>query len=619
MEIPAKPKRYSEVWDVTMTKTFCVCLMFLLAAVSAHAQDPGDPAVYRDRGAWLAAVAAAGITTPVGTQTFEDVPVGLYINGLPDPGGTVGFSTGSLSAVSVAQVNGGGHVLRPQVSAYIYASPFVLPAIGFDLQIEPALPCATGSNSAWVFLTMAGRSLAPQYAAIAMSKSFIGFVMAEGTAIVDVLVVSIDGCGNGDAITLLDNVSYPGGAASSPTNPNPTVPCPPGQPADAFCFAAPDGPAWYDPPPTNTYDFSATDAKFISINDFPPGFAAPFTVTTGGVTLGSFTAGQRVDFPDGGVHEFRVSGITPEVDGANPLAFPINLSLDTVGAIFTMRPVSSSIDATPPVIAHSVSPAPVNGWNKGAVTVGWTVDDPESGIASRSGCTGTVLNSETAGTLFTCSATNTAGLSSSDSVTLKIDGTAPAIALTSPADGVTYVVGSSVVAAYSCADVLSGVTSCAGPIASGSSLDTSLVAQNRTFTVASADVAGNVATRGSTYNVIYGFSGFSAPIQNLPNVNALRAGRSVPVKWQLRDASGVFISDLGTVASLTSSAAACDGPPVPLAGDNALPSGASALRFDISTQQFVFNWQTSISWTGCRVLQLILDDGTTHVARFSFR
>jgi len=50
-----------------------------------------------------------------------------------------------------------------------------------------------------------------------------------------------------------------------------------------------------------------------------------------------------------------------------------------------------------------------------------------------------------------------------------------------------------------------------------------------------------------------------------------------------------------------------------------LSSGASALRYDAIANQFVYNWQTSSSWTGCRVLQLTLKEGTTHLARFSFR
>ena len=106
-----------------------------------------------------------------------------------------------------------------------------------------------------------------------------------------------------------------------------------------------------DPPVTNAFDFSCPDGKFTSINDFPTGFASPFTVSSGGVVLGSFTPGQSVQFPNGGVHEFRISGISPDVDGDNPYAFPINLSLDSVGVVFTMRPITLEDDSVAPTLS----------------------------------------------------------------------------------------------------------------------------------------------------------------------------------------------------------------------------------------------------------------------------
>src|SRR5262249_43966799 len=161
----------------------------------------------------------------------------------------------------------------------------------------------------------------------------------------------------GTPIVLVDNISYPGGPDSSPTNPNPSIHCPFGVPSGAFCFTPPTpiGPAWYDPPITDAFDFSSPDAKFISVNDFPTGFTGPFTVTAGGVVLGSFLPGQSVQFPNGGVNQFRISGISPSVDGGNPYAFPINLSLDKVGVVFTMTSVSTS--TPPPVLGNYPDPS----------------------------------------------------------------------------------------------------------------------------------------------------------------------------------------------------------------------------------------------------------------------
>jgi hypothetical protein len=85
-------------------------------------------------------------------------------------------------------------------------------------------------------------------------------------------------------------------------------------------------------------------------------------------------------------------------------------------------------DTTPPVISPTITGAFGNsGWYTGIVTVSWSVTDPESGVSSASGCTGTTLTTNTKGVTITCSATNSAGLSSSDSVTIKIDQTPPVI------------------------------------------------------------------------------------------------------------------------------------------------------------------------------------------------
>lgn len=91
------------------------------------------------------------------------------------------------------------------------------------------------------------------------------------------------------------------------------------------------------------------------------------------------------------------------------------------------RLTPSLVDDTPPVIVASLSAMPnAAGWHNEPVTVTWSVTDPESDITLSSGCD-TVTVGETAGTTVTCSATNGAGLVASESVTLTIDLTPPAV------------------------------------------------------------------------------------------------------------------------------------------------------------------------------------------------
>ena len=81
----------------------------------------------------------------------------------------------------------------------------------------------------------------------------------------------------------------------------------------------------------------------------------------------------------------------------------------------------------PPIIAPQVAGMAGNGgWYVSNVTVSWSVIDP-SGIASSSGCGTISIATDTAGVKLTCTATNVAGLTSSSSVTIKIERTPPVL------------------------------------------------------------------------------------------------------------------------------------------------------------------------------------------------
>src|SRR5207247_1909902 len=85
-------------------------------------------------------------------------------------------------------------------------------------------------------------------------------------------------------------------------------------------------------------------------------------------------------------------------------------------------------DDTPPAITASLSSEPnAAGWHRQPVTVTWTLADPESGIASSTGCDPVTVAVETAGLTLTCSATNGAGLTASTSTVIKLDTTPPQV------------------------------------------------------------------------------------------------------------------------------------------------------------------------------------------------
>jgi hypothetical protein len=76
---------------------------------------------------------------------------------------------------------------------------------------------------------------------------------------------------------------------------------------------------------------------------------------------------------------------------------------------------------------------------------------------------------------------------------------APTITIVTPAQGATFKVGEIIAASYSCTDP-GGVTSCAGTVPHGSTIDTAAVGSH-TFTVTSANSAGSTATETRTYSV----------------------------------------------------------------------------------------------------------------------
>ncbi len=92
----------------------------------------------------------------------------------------------------------------------------------------------------------------------------------------------------------------------------------------------------------------------------------------------------------------------------------------------------------------------------------------------------------------------------------------PTIDIVSPGDGVRYERGEAVVAVYSCTDpdTRSAVTTCAGPVPTGSAIDTSS-SGSFTFTVTASDDLGNATPKSVSYTVGSG-AGPNVPTPSTP-------------------------------------------------------------------------------------------------------
>ena len=312
---------------------------------------------------------------------------------------------------------------------------------------------------------------------------------------------------------------------------------------------------------------------------------------------------------------------------------PTNVNADTAGVTLTCEATSDGgtasqsvtvkRDATKPTLSFgAASPAANgNGWNNTDVAFSYSADDATSGVASANAASPVVVGGEGSGLTATVTVTDNAGNSEAFTTpAVDIDRTAPTVNITSPADGGSYLLSSQVLADYSCSDALSGVASCAGPVANGDPVATSTEG-DFSFTVSAADQAGNAASATNDYSVVvrYGFGGFFAPIDNLPVVNTVKAGRTVPVKWSLMSGDGQYVSDLGTFQSLTSVQVPCDGGASSSPVEEAYTAGSSGLSYDPLTNQFKYNWKTAKSWAGsCRQMTLELTDGQKQYAQFRF-
>jgi hypothetical protein len=117
--------------------------------------------------------------------------------------------------------------------------------------------------------------------------------------------------------------------------------------------------------------------------------------------------------------------------------------------------------------------------------------------------------------------------------------------------------------------------------------------------------------------IVYNFTGFFQPVDNLPIINVATAGSAIPVKFSLGGNKGLNIFAAGYPVSQQ---IACPGgaPIDPI--EETATAGGSSLSYDATTDQYKYVWKTNKAWKGmCRQLILNLNDGTRRDASFQFK
>jgi hypothetical protein len=116
--------------------------------------------------------------------------------------------------------------------------------------------------------------------------------------------------------------------------------------------------------------------------------------------------------------------------------------------------------------------------------------------------------------------------------------------------------------------------------------------------------------------VPFNFTGFFQPIDNLPILNVINAGKGVAVKFSLGGYQGLNIFANGYPTSITVECGSTAEDVV----EQTITAGASSLTYDANIDRYIYMWKTDKAWAGtCRTLVVKLSDGTYHRANFKFK
>lgn len=219
--------------------------------------------------------------------------------------------------------------------------------------------------------------------------------------------------------------------------------------------------------------------------------------------------------------------------------------------------------------------------------------------------------------LRTYTATDAAGNTASATQTITItDNTAPV--LSCPSDITVYVPLNSTATSTTVDFSASATDNCGTANVSYDHASGSVFSVGTTpVTVTATDDVGNSSSCTFNVTVLYNFTGFFAPVDNLPVFNEMKAGQAVPVKFSLSGNKGLNIFAANSPNSVQIS---CDSSATILPVEETVNAGSSSLSYDATSDRYNYVWKTESSWKNtCRQLNVVLNDGTTHNAKFKFK
>ncbi len=277
-----------------------------------------------------------------------------------------------------------------------------------------------------------------------------------------------------------------------------------------------------------------------------------------------------------------------------------------------VRAYAPNQDITPPVVTGVPDQLPnAAGWYRADVIIDWVATDPAPSSGTPTDPANTMASIEGALVRYTSgSSCDPAGRCATGSMEISMDRTSPAVACTT---------GTAVFQLGQPGAVVTGTVTdgLSGPVAPGVSApaDTSFVG-TRSVALSGEDLAGNTATAACAYRVEFVMSSFGAPVDGGGVLNVAKAGRAIPLRWQLTDAAGNPFDGLAT-ASISVQGLSCSAGSTTDLVEETL-AGASGLQ-SLGDGTYQLNWKSPSSYAGsCKQLRLDLGEGIVHTALFKF-
>ena len=318
-------------------------------------------------------------------------------------------------------------------------------------------------------------------------------------------------------------------------------------------------------------------------------------------------------------------------NGSGKLLF---YATDAAGNVEPQQSVSFGIDRYAPVTLVDYGGA----WTKRDVTLHFAaVDLGGSGLdhteysldggATWTAATSCAVTAEGQTSVRYRSVDKASNVEASHTVTVRIDKTAPLVAITTPADGATYLLNQSVKASWSASDALSGLRDVEATTANGAAIATSRVSKidprtgqpvGFTYTVTATDKAGNQATKTVTYFVTYRLpAAFLAPIGSA-GTSLFKLGSTVTVAFQLVDANGANVSSAAATIAVSKLSATPTGT-IQKPVVTTKPTSGTAFVYNALAKQYVYYLGSASLGAGDFKVTVTLDDGGQITGQFSVK